>query len=201
MELIDFHTHRETAEGVVTPRSFAIHPWDAEKEKASGIDEFRAKYRSRFDDAQLIGECGLDKACSVGWQRQQQLFLWHIAIAEEQQKPMVIHCVRAFNELSALRRQHPQGTWVVHGFTGSLQLADQLFRQGILVSFGAALLDPRRTKVRECLKDTPHPFLLETDDSPCGIEAVYRAAAEIRKTTPDLLASTIKKTYMTLFNN
>lgn len=201
MEFIDFHTHRETAEGVITPRSFAIHPWDAKKEEAASLDEFRSKYLTRFADAQIVGECGLDKACNVNWQRQQQLFLWHITIAQELQKPMVIHCVRAFNEIVALRRQHSQGIWVVHGFVGSLQLADQLFRQGILVSFGAALLDPRREKVRSTLALLPHPFLLETDDSPCGIDAVYRTAAEIRKTTTDTLASTIKQTYVTLFDN
>lgn len=200
MEYIDFHTHRETAEGVVTPRSFAIHPWDADKEKATTFDEFRSKYKAQFAEAEIIGECGLDKACNADWDRQQQLFHWHIAIASEQRKPMVIHCVRAYNELMALRRDNNGGIWVVHGFTGTLQLAQQLHRHGIITSFGAAILDPRRVKVRETLRLLPHPFLLETDDNPCGIETIYNEAAQIRKTSINQLAETIKKTYDTLLN-
>lgn len=200
MEYIDFHTHRETAEGVVTPRSFAIHPWDADKEKATTFDEFRSKYKAQFAEAEIIGECGLDKACNADWDRQQQLFHWHIAIASEQRKPMVIHCVRAYNELMELRRHYPGNIWVVHGFTGSLQLADQLNKTNIWISFGAAILDPRRAKVRQTLALLPHPFLLETDDNPCGIETIYNEAAQIRKTSINQLAETINHTYDTLLN-
>ncbi len=198
MEFIDFHTHRETAEGVVTPRSFGIHPWRANAVEASDFDAFRASCGSRFAEAEIIGECGLDKVCAVPMDVQERVFRWQIDIAAWLRKPMVVHCVRAFNELMALRRQNGSGIWVVHGFTGSRQLARQLAQAGIWVSYGAALLDVRRTKVRESLSANDGPFLLETDDSPCGIEAVYRAAAEIRKTTVDELASTIKRNYSAL---
>lgn len=198
MEFIDFHTHRETAEGVVTPRSFGIHPWRADTVEASDFDAFRASCGSRFAEAEIIGECGLDKVCAVPMDVQERVFRWQIDIAAGLRKPMVVHCVRAFNELMALRRQNGSGIWVVHGFTGSQQLARQLVQAGIWVSYGAALLDERRAKVRESLSANDGPFLLETDDSPCGIEAVYRAAAEIRKTTVDELASTIKRNYSAL---
>jgi len=198
MELIDFHTHRETAEGVVTPRSFGIHPWRAGDEKSHSFEEFKSNYATRFEEAEIIGECGLDKACTTDWLSQRRLFEWQIRIADELAKPMVIHCVRAFNELLELRRNHKGHPWVVHGFTGSTQLAQQLFRAGILVSYGAALLDERRNKVRECLRNNPYPFLLETDDSPCGIEAVYKAAATIRKCTLQELGDTIKENYTSL---
>lgn len=198
MEFIDFHTHRETAEGVVTPRSFGIHPCRADAVEAGTFDTFRASCESRFAEAEIIGECGLDKVCAVPMDVQERVFRWQIDIAAGLRKPMVIHCVRAFNELMALRRQNGSGIWVVHGFTGSRQLAQQLAQAGIWVSYGAALLDERRAKVRESLSANDGPFLLETDDSPCGIEAVYRAAAEIRKTTVDELASTIKRNYSAL---
>lgn len=198
MEFIDFHTHRETAEGVVTPRSFGIHPWRADTVEADTFDAFRASCESRFAEAEIVGECGLDKVCAVPMDVQERVFRWQIDIAAGLRKPMVVHCVRAFNELMALRRQNGSGIWVVHGFTGSRQLARQLAQAGIWVSYGAALLDERRAKVHESLSANDGPFLLETDDSPCGIEAVYRAAAEIRKTTVDELASTIKRNYSAL---
>ena len=199
MALIDFHTHRKTAEGVVTPRSFGIHPWRADEEDATSPEAFREAYGKEFDEAEIIGECGLDKVCKCDWQTQLRLFDWQIRIADELRKPMVIHCVRAFNELLELRKGHTGHIWVVHGFTGSAQLAAQLFRAGIWVSYGAALLDPKRQKVRNSLRDNPYPFLLETDESDAGIAAVYRAASETLGIDIERLSDTIKQNYIALF--
>ena len=198
MELIDFHTHQETAEGVVTPRSFGIHPWKADNETAAEYNTFKALYLEYFAAADIIGECGLDKVCDVPFEVQMRLFRWQIELSRELRKPMVIHCVRAFNELVQIRKVDLDETWVVHGFTGSLQLAEQLWKSGIWVSYGAALLDNRRKKVRDCLKDNPNPFLLETDDNRCGIQSVYEAAAEIKNCTLQELSDTIKARYVSL---
>ncbi len=199
MLLIDFHTHRKTAEGVVTPRSFGIHPWRAGEEDAATFEAFKAAYAKQFDDAEIIGECGLDKVCASDWQTQKRLFEWQIRIADELKKPMVIHCVHAFNELLELRKGHTERIWAVHGFVGNAQLAAQLYRAGIWVSYGAALLDPKRQKVRNSLRDNPYPFLLETDESEAGIEAVYRAASETLDVDIERLSDTIKQNYIALF--
>ena len=199
MGFIDFHTHRKTAEGVITPRSFGIHPWRADEDSATSLEAFKEAYGKQFEDAEIIGECGLDKICECDWQTQLRLFEWQIRIAEELHKPMVIHCVRAFNKLLELRQVHRSKIWVVHGFTGSLPLAKQLYKAGIWVSYGAALLDPKREKVRNCLQGNPYPFLLETDDSAAGIAAVYRAASEILGIDVEHLSNTIKQNYCTLF--
>ena len=199
MEFFDFHTHRETAEGVTTPRSFGIHPWYASAEKAATYEEFADRHRVDFAFAEIVGECGLDKVSATPFDIQTRLFQWQIFLAAELHKPMVIHCVRAFNEMLEMRRKSTDGIWVVHGFTGNVQQARQLFRAGIWVSYGAALLDERRTKVRDCLRDNPYPFLLETDDCDCGIEAVYRTAAEILGIDINRLSDTIKQNYLALF--
>lgn len=203
MYFIDFHTHKPTAEGVITPRSFAIHPWKANEEKATTYDEFVAIHNDDFANAEIIGECGLDKACDSPWERQNELFRWHIKIAAEQQKPMVIHCVKSFNEIMQLRKMLAahSAPWVVHGFNGNVQLANQLNRSGIMVSYGAAILDNRRRKVHICLKDNPNPWFLETDDNDCGIEAIYRKAAEILDSDIESLAETIKSRYSALMGS
>jgi len=200
MEYINFHTHRPTAEGVISPRSFGIHPWHADDEKCPTFESFLAQYQQPFINAELIGECGLDKVCSVSFPRQLQIFQWHIRIADQLQKPIVIHCVRAFNELFALRKEHPKGIWVVHGFIGSTQLAQQLFRAAIWTSFGSAILNPRHVKVRNTLSDFRHPFFLETDDSLCDIRDIYAAAADIRNIPLAEVCHTIKNHYDSLLN-
>lgn len=201
MDFIDFHTHRPTAEGVITPRSFGIHPWDVDNEAADSYEFFEKQYDTQFESADLVGECGLDKVCSSDWNRQMQLFEWQLRIARQMEKPVVIHCVRAFNELVQLRKRYGDGLWVVHGFIGTVEQARQLFRVGIWTSYGAALLDPRRTKVRDCLRDNPHPFLLETDDSEADIRAIYAEAASIKKKALAELKETIKNNYTTLLQH
>lgn len=204
--LIDFHTHRATAEGVITPRSFGIHPWYADKVACDDRDMFFNHYGDNMAHAEIIGECGLDKACSSSWEQQTKLFRWQADYAAKLNMPMVIHCVRAFNEVIAVRHKLASfyknlAKWVIHGYLGGLQMADQLFRVGIWVSFGEAITDPRRIKVRQCLAEIKTPFLLETDDSPVGIERVYQAAADIRCCSMALLMETIDNHYNSLFTN
>lgn len=173
MLLLDFHTHKPTAEGVFTPRCFGIHPWNCSEAALSRL----SLLRPQFDEAEIIGECGIDKCCDSPWEIQMELFVRQIELAEQLHKPMVIHCVRAFNELTELRRSHRATPWVVHGFTGSSELYSQLLKLDIEVSFGAAILDPRRTKVHETLAAAdPDRIFLETDDSDADIHEIYRTA-------------------------
>lgn len=126
-----------------------------------------------------------------------EFFVRQIEIAEHLHKPLVIHCVRSFNELTELRRDHRATPWVVHGFTGSIELYTQLTKWDIGVSFGAAILDPQRTKVRETLAVAdPYRIFLETDDSGADIHEIYRTAKLITKN--DNLEGIIKQYWETL---
>ena len=154
-----------------------------------------------FKDADWIGECGLDKVCNVPWERQMAVFRWQLSLAEKLKKPVVVHCVRAYNDLIDLRKLFYSTPWVVHGFQGSLQLAHQLYRAGIAVSFGAALLDPHRVKLHEMFRQLDLPYLLETDDSSCGIEAVYQAAAVIKNSSISAIATSVSATYLSLISS
>lgn len=143
----------------------------------------------------MIGECGLDKCCDTPWTVQMEVFERQIEIAEELRKPLVIHCVRAFNDLMELRKKHRQTPWVVHGFTGSAELYNQLLNADIEASFGNAILDRRRAKVRETLsKANPNRIFLETDDSGADIKEIYHTAAEIMGT--DNLEESIMRHWM-----
>lgn len=199
--LIDIHTHGETAEGVITPRSFAIHPYDADKEPSKNFQQFSDRYLAKFKEVQIIGECGLDKVCSSDWHRQLELFDWHLQIAEQLQKTVIIHCVRAIDVLLSFRKTYASTPWVFHGFTGSLSTAEQLTKANIFPSFGAAIIDNRRIKVRDTLARIQQPFFLETDTSSIAIKKIYQETADLRKTTIPELISTINKFYNSLFES
>ncbi|MCR4828825.1 MAG: TatD family hydrolase [Bacteroidales bacterium] len=196
---VDFHTHRPTAEGVVTPRCFGIHPWDIDSEQSSDYDAFRRRHLERFNAAEMIGECGLDRLYPTDYGRQKELFAWQAMLADELGKPMVVHCVRAMDDVVALRKKLRSTPWFIHGFIGGIEQAQQLHHAGIGISLGAAILDKRHHKLRNCLAQTSLPFFLETDDSSCTIETIYDEAAALRHEEKEMLAETIKQRYMTLF--
>ncbi len=84
-----------------------------------------------------IGECGLDRLRGADIKRQEQLFARHILLSEQLRKPMIIHCVRAFDRLLHMHREYrPRQLWIVHGFRGKPQLASQLIDNGIAISLG-----------------------------------------------------------------
>ena len=96
-----------------------------------------------------IGECGYDSLQGDGTDRhpapldvQDEVFAVHANLSETYDKPLVIHCVRAFDRLL---RQHkllrPHQRWTIHGFRGRPALAQQLLDAGFDLSFG-----PRRNE-------------------------------------------------------
>ncbi len=116
----------------------------------------------------LIGEAGLDKLCKTDFELQQTVFLQQIELAEEVQKPLIIHCVKAWPELIAIRKKVlPSVPWVIHGFRGKPELAHQLLAFGIYLSYGEKFNE-------ESLRITPLERLCtETDESKLIIEEIY----------------------------
>ncbi len=82
-------------------------------------------------------DLGLDRLRGADIKRQEQLFARHILLSEQLRKPMIIHCVRAFDRLLHMHREYrPRQLWIVHGFRGKPQLASQLIDNGIAISLG-----------------------------------------------------------------
>ncbi len=212
--MLNFHTHRPQADETAT-RSTGLHPWHLAADTLPA-DLSHVESQLRVGCYQLVGECGIDRCCNTPLPLQLQAFWQQLLWAEQYRLPVVVHCVRAYDLLLQMRRStlaaaaqrfalsapspalpaRWQQPWVVHGFVGTPQLAMELQQAGILVSFGAALLDERRSKPRQALLAvgaalTPYRrheqqetcpaarFFLETDDSPCTIRDVYHAAATL----------------------
>ncbi len=155
-----------------TDYSLGIHPWNIREDRWTRDLDFIEK-NIVFRNVRMIGECGLDHLCNTPAGLQQKVFLAQIHISEKHNKPLIIHCVKAFDELLALKHEiKPQQVWIIHGFRGKPQQAAQLLKNGFYLSFG-----PRHNK--ESLKTVPLDRLfLETDDGAMNIESVFQSAAE-----------------------
>ena len=160
--------------------SIGLHPWKVD-EGWQGRMALIRRLAGR-EDVWAIGECGLDKVHKESFPLQMEAFRIQIALAEELQKPMVIHCVRAFDELLMLRREleatckkvgrEPQ-PWVIHGFRGKPEQAKQMMTKGMLLSFGHQY----NIETLRFVFTFSRPFYLETDDLHLSVRQIYEQVA------------------------
>ena len=156
--------------------SLGLHPWNVDEAWEDRVEVVRKE--ATLNRVWAIGECGLDKLRGASFDLQLKAFHAQIAIAEELRKPMVIHCVKAFSELMAIRkdidtqnklRNRLTMPWVVHGFRGKPDLAKQIMARGLLLSFGHLYnAETLRQVFTSC-----RPFFLETDDCRLPIFQIY----------------------------
>ncbi len=169
--------------------SIGIHPWYGKlTELAKSMNYL--KVLAKQDNVKLIGECGLDKLRGEPITNQIQLLEAQLHLAEDLKKPVIIHCVRAFDELIALKKKiNPSVPLIIHGFAKKKELALQLINQGFYLSFGAEVLTSEG--LVNTLTQLDAPFFLETDDAQTDIEVIYAKVAELKKITVDELKDVI----------
>lgn len=180
------------------PFSVGLHPWFLEEENF----EKHIKIINQIAKSQqvwAIGETGLDKAIKIDFSLQLVVFQKHIEISENLKKPLIVHCVKSYNEILSLHKKlQPSQNWLIHGFRANTQIALHLQEKGIYLSFGEALL--KSPKLQETFAQIqPEYFFLETDDSGISIEKIYETAFQIRKTSPKEVQKQIKQNLCKFF--
>jgi TatD DNase family protein len=162
-------------------RSVGLHPWYLSAETLDAAFAW-LDVQGIAPEVLAIGEAGLDKLCATPWDLQLLAFQRCMEVSERLEKPLILHCVRAYAEIIALKKAwKPRQTWIFHGFDKNTATAEMVLRAGCMLSFGAGLFRAK-SHAPESLRATPADrFFLETDDAEMSIEAVYARAAEIRK--------------------
>ncbi len=144
----------------------------------------------------LIGEAGFDRHRGGDTALQYSLFTWQAALAKERDKPMVIHCVKGWEELlRAYREVKPSRPWVIHGFRGNSRLAASLAREGFWFSLGEKGMN------HGVLTAVSHErLLLETDNSGMPIAEVYRLFAVAAGYGEEEACSLIRRNFNSLLD-
>jgi len=143
--------------------AMGIHPWYIQK---SFMNDINGLAEAKELGAAAIGEIGIDSKTGGDFDLQILFFEKQLAIAKEIDLPVVIHCRGAFNELilSLKRIGVPKAGGIIHSFSGSPELADELIRYGLNFSMGGTLTYRNSKKRAAVLKKIyPDHFLLETD--------------------------------------
>ena len=215
MKFINIHTHASSGNSKVLeivnqyPNSFeetdnyfsiGIHPWYINEEtwqqELKIIEE-----KLQLKNCLALGECGLDKRRETPIEFQMEVFEAQLLLAEKHKIPVVIHCVAAFQELIALKQKLKITVpLVIHGFSKSQELAEQLLKNGFYISFGKYLIkNPELESVFATIPDDR--FFLETDTIAEGIEQVYDLAAKYKNIDVVTLQQIVTKNFNTVFGN
>ncbi len=212
---VDIHTHfAKPADDVVFVQNFSqndwenashtegvyfasvgLHPWFLVKENA----EADFKKLSQLVDNQniiVIGECGLDKVQGASLDLQTVYFQKQIELAERIGKPVIIHCVRAFNEVIHLKKQlKPTVPLIIHGFNKNETVLQELLKNGFYISIGAAILRGSGNFRKAVLQIPTNRLFFETDDKDVDIRLVYSAYCEMAELDLSNLKSIIYENF------
>ena len=203
MTFIDIHTHRDTRHPDILSvlnlfpedvhkitetglYSLGIHPWYVQNADIRIVAENAQKKQIL-----AIGEIGLDKL-KPDWDLQIELFKAQLRLAKEQNLPVILHCVKAFEEvLSILKSENFTNQVIFHRFGGHINLARQLIEKGYFLSFGQILFNSK-SKTRNAFQKIPlSSVFLETDDSEISIQEIYAQASALKSISIDNLKAEI----------
>lgn len=168
--------------------SVGLHPWHIKSNTENNESLVMVEDALEFDHVIFIGECGLDKKCGTDFNEQLRVFEAQAFMAEEFRKPLIIHCVKAYNEVIELhKKMHPEMPWILHGYNGNIQLTKQLEMPGILFSFGFNIFD-LKARVIESFRHLPlEKIFFETDELEDDVEVIYKQGAYLKEVSIDIL--------------
>ena len=213
---IDLHTHRNypVKEGATlsiknitlnhseiiseADCSVGLHPWyineNTEHDLGLMVDALA------LSQVLAIGECGMDKNIATPLADQQPVFDQQVGLAKTYRKPLIIHCVRAFQEIvGCLKKVNFSEAVVFHGYRKNWTLAQQLIDQGYYLSIGKHCLNGSQDELLENIS-LSHLFLETDTDTTVEIATLYRYVAQIRSIELEELKRVLYQNYKNVFN-
>ncbi|MBR5807525.1 MAG: TatD family hydrolase [Alistipes sp.] len=188
--ILDIHTHNAQTHAQ-TIETVGIHPWHA-----ANCD--LAEVEKHAPSADAIGEIGLDYACDVPREVQTAVLRAQLTLAEQLEKPVVLHCVRAFEEVMKIVADYRLKAVIFHGFIGSKEQAQRALAQGYFLSFGERTFHSPKTI--EALRITPLSQLFaESDESPTPIEEIYSKIADLQGVSTEDLDAAANSNFAKIF--
>ncbi|MBT4001129.1 MAG: TatD family hydrolase [Candidatus Thioglobus sp.] len=181
--------------------AFGIHPWMVQDHSQQELDYL--EYLVKCNNPVAIGECGLDYLKDIDKKIQLYFFNFQLSLAEKYKLPVIIHSVKATEDVIFLLKMHPKISGEIHGFSGSEDQAKQLTSMGFYLGFGLQILNEKSTKIRQIVKNCPLEFMLiETDDhqNPNDLQLVAQEIALLKQIPIDTITTQCDNNAISLFN-
>jgi TatD DNase family protein len=215
IKFIDFHTHHAHGKadtiaivnlmaGDNVPEKFTlntlfsagIHPWYLTSENAQLL-KTELLLTMAHPHVIMIGEAGFDILRGPEEKIQYDVFCYQAEIAEELQKPMIIHCVKGWDLLLKAKHEiRPSVKWIIHGFRGKEILAGTLVDEGFSFSLGEKGISSGIIE-----KIGWKNILPETDDAEIPVSKVYQKFSEETGKNQDDLGKIFRENFNNCFTN
>jgi len=149
----------------------SVHPQYVKELDEKDIRKYFERIRSNKDNIVAIGETGLDYNWikEAEWQeKQKQLFIRFIALADQLLLPLVIHSRDAVETVVDILEKYKTKSVQMHMFT-KRSLLKRVIDNGWFISVNTLLL--RSKNVKKIVRDCPlEQLMLETDSPWLGID-------------------------------
>jgi len=194
--------------------SAGMHPM------ADESDAFTVEYLAELasdEKVVAIGETGLDyyyHKDDPQWQ--QERFRAHIQVANELDKPVIVHTRDAGDDTLAILKQEnaERCGGVIHCFTETQAFADKALELGFMISISGIVTFRNADALRAIAKTIPDDrLLIETDspylapvpfrgkqNQPAYVEQVAETLAQVRDTSVEHIAEISRNNFYRLFN-
>jgi len=204
--------------------SVALHPHNVGNpptgEAGEKFDYKKYKELAKSFKVVAIGECGLDYAFCENDEEiqklQQKVFIQHLKLAEEVNKPVIIHSRRLFPEILEIIKKYPEVKGVLHCYMGRWSYAEEYLKLGFYISFTGLITYARdydkvikNTPLERILIETDAPYLLPEPlrqaqgkpqkNVPNNVKYVAEKIAEIKRISFDQVASQTTQNAKELF--
>ncbi len=176
--------------------SVGLHPWHIGTAEENNEALRMVESALEFDHVIFVGEAGLDKLKENDFAEQQRVFEAQAFIAEEYNYPLVVHCVKACNEVIELRKKmKPAMPWIMHSYSGSIEMTQQMLDLGFLFSFGMNLFSNNAKTIESFLFLPLNKIFFETDEADSPVETIYKKGAELKQVPLEELKYMIWKNF------
>ena len=179
--------------------SIGIQPWYIDENRLESDLEI-IKEKLQLNECLALGECGLDKRIEIPLDLQISVFKKQLETVKQTNKPVVLHCVAAYDEVIAIKKEMKiENPMIIHGFSKNEQVAKSLLNNGFYLSFGKYLL--RNPDLEKVFTFAPeNQILLETDTIEESIYQVYEKAASIKGISIEEMKAIIFNNFSRIFS-
>jgi TatD DNase family protein len=213
MQFVNLHTHKFSNNNgilevvnqypwefneVILNYSIGIHPWYIDESRIE-LDLKIIEEKLLLKECLALGECGLDKRIDLSLDLQTEVFKKQLALVQKNLKPVILHCVAAYQEVIAIKKEmNIKNAMIIHGFSKNENVANSLLDNGFYLSFGKYLL--RNPELESVFKNIPNDrFFLETDTIEESLEEVYKKASKIKNIEIEELKNIVWSNFQNVF--
>ena len=147
--------------------AIGIHPSDTRflSDMCAELAEIREMILDKSNKCVCLGEIGLDYHYpDTDKERQMRYFVAQMELARELDIPVCIHDRESHADVMEVIRAFPEVKGVLHSFSGSREMAEELVRLGWMISFSGTLTFTNARRPKEVAAALPREsVMIETD--------------------------------------